>query len=128
MARNGSKKMQFLAALMTARTIKAASQASGVGLRTAFRWLRDPAFKAELTQKQDSELGQVTRLTVAAMTDAVETLRSIMADDSTPATARVAAARAILESCVRFAELIDLTERVAALEAREAANEHGSEN
>ena len=117
MAYRGMKKREFMTALLTARTVKDAALAVGIGERTAYHWMaKNSTFRAELSRLQDAQLGQVTRLTVAAMTDAVETLRGIMNDRETPATARVAAARSILECGVKFAELLDLAQRVAEIE------------
>jgi len=116
MARNGTKKATFLAAMMTCRHVKDAALQSGVGLRTAWRWLRDEVFQAELRHAQDEALGQATRLTVGSMADAIECLQAVMADQFAPPSARVAAARAVLEYALRSTELLALERRVGELE------------
>jgi hypothetical protein len=50
--------------------------------------------------------------------EAVETLRSVMQDAEAPASARVSAAKAILETSVKGIEIEDLAARIAALEAQ----------
>jgi len=50
------------------------------------------------------------------MSEAVETLRSVMADADAPASSRVAAARAMLDLGLKSVEIEDLVERVDALE------------
>jgi hypothetical protein len=48
--------------------------------------------------------------------EAVDTLRTIMNDDQKPASARVTAARVILDMSIKAVELEDLEVRIAALE------------
>jgi len=121
MADNGTlscKKHRFLQALLQAKSIREAAGLTHISERTAWRWLRDPTFRAELRRAQDEALGQATRQAVGTLGEALETLRDVMARPSAPASARVAAARAVLEVGLRLAETLDLAERVAALEER----------
>ena len=121
MADNGAlscRQRRFLQALLTSKTIREAARLAHVGERTAWRWLRDPTFKAELRQMQDAHLAEVTRVTVAGMTQALETLEAVMGDPSASPSAKVSAARTVLEMGVRFTEILDLAERVAVLEQR----------
>jgi hypothetical protein len=53
--------------------------------------------------------------------EAVETLRTIMNDDQKPSSARVTAARVILELSIKAVELEDLEVRIASLEALSTA-------
>lgn len=48
--------------------------------------------------------------------EAVETLRSVMSDSDAPASAKVTAARTVLEFAKNNIELADLEERLKALE------------
>ena len=48
--------------------------------------------------------------------EAVETLRTVMHDADAPASARVSAAKAILETAIKAVELEDLEARIAVLE------------
>ena len=50
--------------------------------------------------------------------EAVETLRQVMQDPEAPASAKVSAARTILETAVKAVELEDLEEWIAYLEAQ----------
>jgi len=121
MASNGTlttKKRVFIAALSTCTTVRAAAKKAGIGERTAWRWLDDPDIKAAVNERQTEVLAQVTRVTVASMTEALDVLRGIMLDVNNPPTPRVTAARAILETGLRFKELVELAERIARLEAR----------
>lgn len=53
----------------------------------------------------------------AATGEAVETLRKVMQDADASASAKVAAAKAILETAIKAVELEDLEARIVALEA-----------
>lgn len=121
MAGNGRltvRQRRFIAALIAHRTIGEACEAAGIGERTGYRYLSNPAVRYALSEAQTQELGQITRKAVAAMTEALETLVGIAKDVAAPASARVSAARAILENALRFHEAVDLAERVAALEEK----------
>jgi len=121
MANNGEltpKQKRFIQALLTSRTVHDAAKLAQVGTRTADRWIADPAVKLALAEAQSAALGAVTRQLVDAMTDAIATLEGIHLDGDNPATARVSAARAILDSGLKYAELVDLAERVTELEKR----------
>ena len=107
---------RFIGQLLTAPTVRRAAEASGVSERTAWRYLRAPAVRRELAERQDGILGHVARRLASEMGAALDVLSSIMEDEEANAAPRVSAARAILESGLRLAELVTLSERVAALE------------
>ena len=110
------KRRRFVAALMSSRTRAAAARVAGISEKTAERWVKDAAIKAALAEAQSGALTQVTRQLVDAMTKALETLESVHLDSDNAASARVSAARAILDGGLKYVELVDLTERVAKLE------------
>jgi len=129
MARNdtvSAAQRRFIGQLLTAPTVRRAAEASGISERTAWRYLRAPAVRHELAERQDGILGHVARRLASEMGAALDVLSEVMGDTAAHPGARVSAARAVLESGLRLAELVSLSERVAALErivARETANE-----
>jgi phage terminase small subunit len=121
MAGNGrltAKQRKFVSAMMTARTVGEAAKVAGISERTARRYLRNEAVRAALSQALDDALGSVTRQVVQKMTRALGTLEQVHADKLQPASARVSAARAILEAGPKLREAVDLAERVTRLEER----------
>ena len=119
MARNGvlsSAQKHFIGALVVSRTIRDACETSNVSERTATRWLTLPRVKAELARRQDAALAQVARRMASSVTVALVVLESVMIDKNQSASVRVSAARAVLENGLRFAELVNLADRVARLE------------
>lgn len=110
------KKDQAVMALITEPTMKAAADKIGITPRTLYKWLKMPEFRSAYMQaKREAVSVAITRLQQAA-TEAVEALRAIMNDASKPASARVAAARAILEMAIKAIEIEDLEVRIEELE------------
>jgi len=108
--------LAFVEALAAGQNVTQAAVTAGVGRRTAARYHQDPSVRAALAAAQSDALGQVTRRAVAEMVKALDTLAGIMANERASPSARVAAARAVLESGLRFTELCDLARRVDDLE------------
>ena len=111
------KQAAAIAALLAQRTIAEAAQQVGIGERTLLRWLQeDSAFQAAYrTARRHVVQHAVARVQQATCT-AVETLEAIMQDPEAPASARVSAAKAVLETAIKGIELEDLEARIAALE------------
>ena len=126
MAENGTltrNQKRFVAALLEAPNVRAAAEAANIGERTAWTYLADPAVKGELATHQDAVLGDAARRLAREMGAALDVLCEIMADKGATDAARVSAARAVLDSGLRLAELVTLADRVAELEQRLEAKE-----
>ena len=111
------KKEQAVAALIEQPTIRDAAQVADIGEATLFRWLQDPSFQSAYRDAKRRVVDQAISRLQRASSEAVETLRTIMNDRGKPASARVMAARTVLEYAVEAIEIEDLTERVEELEA-----------
>lgn len=114
-----AKQKRFIAALLQAPSIAAAANVAGIGERTAYRWLRDPAFRSELGQASDGLLSaalvRVSDMLGLAL-DAIEGgLHSVK-----PSIRLRAAAE--LRQYVGLRELADLSDRIAILEQRGGDN------
>jgi len=117
------KREQAISALLVAPTIGEAAQVVGVGARTLHRWLQDAGFKGAYLAARREIVTHTTGALQQASAQAVRTLVDVMEDEDSPASSRVAAARAVLELTYRGLELEDLASRVDYLEgflAREA--------
>jgi hypothetical protein len=113
------KQVAAIPALLAQRTIAAAAHQVGVGERTLLRWLQeDSTFQTAYREARRAVVQQAITQVQRATGEAVETLRSVMQDAEAPASAKVSAAKAILETAVKGVELEDLAARIAALEAR----------
>jgi len=117
-----AKQKRFIASLLQAPNVKEAAHVAGVGERTAYRWLRDPAFRSELGQASDGLLSaalvRVSDMLGLAL-DAIEDgLRSERPADRLRAAAE-------LRQYVGLRELADLSDRVSLLEQRGIDNGKG---
>ena len=99
------KREGAIAALLTAPTLPKAAEAAGISLSTLRRWLADPTFLAEYRKAKGELVGFATGRLKSAMSKAVEVLEEVAGAKDCPAPARVAAARAILETAIRSHEL-----------------------
>ena len=107
-----------LGALLSSPSIEAAGQACKVGVRTIHRWLQDdPVFQDAYREARRQVVQQAITQVQQATSTAVQTLLAVMQDAEAPASAKVSAARTILETAVKAVELEDLEARLAALEA-----------
>lgn len=106
-----------IAALLRNRTKDEASRDAGVPQSTLYRWLREPEFKARLREAQRDLFDHAMGYLQDATGEAVATLRAVMTSDDAPETARVTAARLVIEFNRQHIDTHDLEERIAALEA-----------
>jgi AcrR family transcriptional regulator len=112
------KQELLIAALLSSATIQDAAKAAGVSEATAHRWLRNAAgFDAAYRQSRRAAVGQATARLQQVSGAAVSVLVQVMANKTTPASVRVAAASKVLDFAIKAVELEDLDARLLALEA-----------
>ena len=111
------KQEALISALLTTPTLAEAAQIAGIGEVTAWRWLKDATFQATYREARRAVVQHAIAQVQQATGEAVATLRTVMQDSESPASARVSAAKAILETAVKGIDIDDLEVRLAALEA-----------
>src|SRR5262245_63304457 len=99
------KQEQTIAALLTVPNLADAAHHAGIGERTLLRWLKETAFQASYREARRQVVQQAIVQVQRATREAVETLRSVMQDAEAPASAKVSAAKTILETAVKAVEL-----------------------
>ena len=104
-------------ALLTCPSITAAAQQCGVAEVTLHRWLKQDGFQTVYREARRAVVQHAIAQVQQATGEAVATLRTVMQDSESPASARVSAAKAILETAVKGIDIDDLEVRIAALEA-----------
>ena len=122
-AGHGSKRSRHedaaIAALLACSTIDAAAEQAGIAGSTLRGWLGDPEFKARYRaarrQVVEAAIGRLQTVTTKAV-DALDRNLSC----GIPAV-EVGAAKSILDQAIKAVELVDLAERVEALEQAAAA-------
>ncbi len=110
------KKEQAIANLIRYPTIAEAAKATGIAEVTLFRWLQDHAFAESYRQARREVVSQAIAQLQHGTGEAVEALRSVMNGADTPPSARVSAARSVLDMALRAVEIEDLEERIGRLE------------
>lgn len=103
-----------IAGLLSEPTIAGAAEKAGVSESTLVRWLQEPDFKAKHRAARRSVVETAIGRLQRAATEAVDSLSRNLTC-GTPAV-EVGAAKAILDQAIKAVELIDLAERVEALE------------
>ena len=112
------KQEALISALLQAPTLADAAHTAGVGQVTAWRWLKkDEGFQTAYREARRAVVQHAVTQIQQATGEAVETLRAIMQAQTAPASAKVQAARVILEMAFKGIEMDDLEARIAALEA-----------
>ena len=112
-----AKQQRALDALLREPTVLAAADAAGVSKTTIFRWLSDPTFAAAYKQARGHLLTSTLTALQSASSTAVATLSEVMKDTTAQPSARVSAAKAVLEMSLKAREVLEVEERLAALEA-----------
>jgi hypothetical protein len=111
------KQAAALAALLAHPTVRDAARAAKVAEGTIWRYLSDPTFAAHYQEARRQATEHLIARLTADSTKAAKVLIDVAEDEAAPASARVSAARAIIEQALKGAELRDLMERIDALEA-----------
>lgn len=124
-AGHGEKKSRkedlALAALLSCATIGEAAKKAGVSETTLWRWLQDEEFQAKYREAKKQAVGHAVTRLQQATSEAVNTLGAVMKDSEATASAKVAAAKTVLEMAFKAVELEDYAERLRRLEDAVAA-------
>lgn len=116
------KQEALIGALLTAPRLTDAVQQVHISEVTAWRWLKQEAFQTAYREARRQVVQQAIVQVQQATGTAVQTLVDVMKQGDAPASAKVSAAKVVLETAVKGVELDDFEVRLAALEA--AVKEH----
>ncbi len=107
----------LITALACGGTVESAAQHARVSERSVYRRLSDPDFQQKLKDFQVDLVKRCSGLLTAASIEAVKTLLSLM-ERNVAASARLGAARTVIEIGVKMRELVVLEERLCAIERK----------
>ncbi|MEP0766737.1 MAG: hypothetical protein HRF45_09395 [Fimbriimonadia bacterium] len=110
---------EMIAALAIGRTARDAAALASVNEATVHRRMKDPEFMRQVSDLRDQMFRETAGSLARSTGAAVVTLVGLM-KDGTP-NVKLGAARTILEYSTRFAETLELAERIASVEERLAA-------
>jgi hypothetical protein len=89
--------------------------------------MTEQAFKSEYQQARRQVMDQAAARLQQASSTAVATLERVMADPDSPASSKVAAARAVLEMAQKAVDFSDIESRIEILEQVSAARDAGGQ-
>ncbi len=110
------KQEEAIIALLTNRSTEEAARAINLGIRTLYRWLKDPDFNAGFRAARRNAFSQSIARLQQMCSAAVSTLGKVMVDPATPAATKVRAADSILNHSAKAIEIEDIEARVTELE------------
>ena len=110
------RKEKALQALLVSRTRAEAAKAAGIGESTLRTYMQDPEFLERYRQAFGDMVRDAARQAQQTLSPALSTLREIMEDREEPASARITAARSILEYTLKLGEQVDILEQLRELE------------
>jgi transposase len=105
----------LIASLATGVSIKEAAAQADVGERTAFRRLNDPSFRQRLAETKGRMLEAASAKLASSAGAACEELDRLLKKAKSESV-RLAAARVILEQVLRMRDLVEIDQRLTALE------------
>ncbi len=109
-------KERAIAALLSNPSIPDAASAVGIGEGTLWRWLKIPEFNNAYSEARRELVRHAVVTVQFAMSEAVETLRTIMKNNDAPASSRVSAAKALINISIKSVEIEDFDRRLSELE------------
>lgn len=112
-----TKQRRAVAALLTERTVEVAAQKAAVSQRTLMRWLADPAFRVAVRDAEAVAIDTAGRRLASLATDAADVYAGIFEDPTARPALKLRAAQLVLDHLLQLRELVQLEERVQALEA-----------
>ena len=119
--RQGAERV-LLQALACGATVENAARKAGMSERTAYRRLKDPTFLERLEQLRAQMVQRTAGMLTGAGMGAVKVLVDLQNDAAVPAGVRRRSARDVLDMGLKFREIANLEQRLAAIEACLAAH------
>lgn len=108
-----------MAALLSCPTIQAASEASGIPVRTLYDMRVDPDFRSEYERRRRQLTETACTALQERMSEAVEIIATLMTESKVPPRVRLEAAKVILEYGLKSIEILDILPRLESLEDAE---------
>ncbi len=103
--------------LLASGNVAATAKKIGVGRRTLYRWLAEPAFAKALRDAEGMALEGLTRSLTGLGDKAVEALIAVFDDDQATHTVKLKAAAIVFGNHPTYLQTTALADRIAAIEA-----------
>lgn len=129
MAENGNpfaisgRQSKAIAALLSSKNVPEAAAAVGLGERTLYRYLSDPAFRLALSNAEAEAIDNATRRLVTLTDLAIDTIAEVLSDSASSAGVKIRAAGQVLDYLLKLRELRNIEQRLLILEAASYAEQ-----
>ena len=110
------KQNVFITELVSGASVEKSARVAGVSITTGWRWHGSETVQSEIKKRQREVMNGVITKLKSSVTSAIEILCSIMKDVEAPTSARVSAARVIVEIGFKAIETEDILGRIEILE------------
>ncbi|MFI3730541.1 replication protein [Vagococcus fluvialis] len=111
------KQLKLLEMMLIEPVFEEAYKKANLSKNTALKYKNAPEFKKAYRQAKRDSMENVTTQLQRSAIEAVQVLKEIMNDEETPPTARIQAARTVLDNAYKGIELEDISERLENVEA-----------
>ena len=123
-----AKQTAFLKAMLEESTIKKAAEKAGISRDTAYKYLKNEKFQAELNKRRSECVTDTVRFLQSKLSICSETLVNIVENPETGAQIKINAINAIFTNCKALLETTEILQKMAELEAeQEIINERLAE-
>lgn len=110
------KQRAFLEAMLQCPTITEASKMADISRDTAYKYLKDEAFKKELSKRQGEHISGTVRFLQSKLNACAETLAEIVENPETPPQIKINACNAIFQNCKAMTDTAEIIERLEEIE------------
>ena len=115
-----NRKNKFLVALLEESSITKAAEKAGISRPTAYKFLKEPDFQAELSERKSETIDGCIRYLQGKLALCNETLISIIEDPTTAPQVKINAINSVfatVKAMTETAELLEMSEKVERLSA-----------
>lgn len=114
------RQQKFLTCYLASGNATRAAKEAGIAVSTAYKYLADPDFNAELSRCRVAELRKSTAYLQSKLQSCSETLIGIIESETTSASVKVQAIQTVYSNFERAIDRLDILGRLDALERRES--------
>lgn len=114
-----TKQTAFLKAMLEESTIKKAAEKAGISRDTAYKYLKNENFQAELNKRRSECVTDTVRFLQSKLSLCSETLVNIVENPETGAQIKINAINAIFANCKASLETTEILQKMAELEAEQ---------
>ena len=111
-----AKETAFLKAMLEESTITKAIQKANISRETAYKYLKNPTFQAELNKRRSECINDTVRYLQGKLSLCNETLVKIIEDPNTSDQIKINAINAIYTNCKSMTETAEIITRLASIE------------